>query len=252
MHSFIDSTETSTVPEGVAPAAPSAVAPKKILVATPAHTGTVFDNYLRSVITTVTSGIERGVQVDVMTIAGESLINRARNNFLSYFLGGDWTHLFFIDSDIGWDAEAFWRLVDSPWDIACGTYPLKRLDWHAMAAAGDAAAAKHASRVEVTNFLDGAEVQPDGFVPVLDAGTGFMCISRAAVYALAGHYQDLIYADEGTQAGRIALFDTMIHDGRYLSEDYAFCRRWQLLGGVVMVDTQGPKLTHRGLYEYGE
>ncbi len=34
--------------------------------------------------------------------------------------------------------------------------------------------------------------------------------------------------------------------GRYLSEDYAFCRRWQALGGKVHVDTRS-RLAHQGL-----
>lgn len=254
MHTLIEHTSATTDPtlEPVQPVTPVATdRQKKILVATPAHAGTVFDNYLRSIILLTGDAINRGIQVDVMTISGESLINRARNNFISHFLGGDWTHLFFIDGDIGFDVEAFWRLVDSQWDVACGTYPLKKLAWDAMAGAQSAEQAKQASRVEVTNFATGATVQPDGFIPVVDAGTGFMCISRGAIYALANHYDDLLYKDENTGGGRIALFDTMVHDGRYLSEDYAFCRRWQMLGGVVMVDTLGPKLTHRGLYEYG-
>ncbi len=36
---------------------------------------------------------------------------------------------------------------------------------------------------------------------------------------------------------------------RYLSEDYAFCRRWRDLGGRIYVDTQS-KLTHHGSYTY--
>lgn len=37
--------------------------------------------------------------------------------------------------------------------------------------------------------------------------------------------------------------------GRYLSEDYAFCRRWRDLGGKVFVDTQS-KLAHHGTFTY--
>ena len=35
-------------------------------------------------------------------------------------------------------------------------------------------------------------------------------------------------------------------NGRYLTEDYAFCRRWQQLGGQVFVDLQS-RLSHQGL-----
>jgi hypothetical protein len=53
-----------------------------------------------------------------------------------------------------------------------------------------------------------------------------------------------------------ALFDTMIvpkdrdpETRHYLSEDYAFCRRWRSLGGRVWLDTRG-KLTHIGTHEF--
>ena len=46
---------------------------------------------------------------------------------------------------------------------------------------------------------------------------------------------------------RFALFDTMIDalTGEYLSEDYAFCKRWRAIGGEIWVDLQS-KLTHVG------
>ena len=50
----------------------------------------------------------------------------------------------------------------------------------------------------------------------------------------------------------IALFDCMNdpQSRRYLSEDYAFCRRHQIRGGDVWADTESP-LAHVGSYIYG-
>ena len=45
-------------------------------------------------------------------------------------------------------------------------------------------------------------------------------------------------------------FDTMKdEDGRYLSEDYAFSRRWQKIGGKIYADI-GSSLSHVGQYRY--
>lgn len=46
-------------------------------------------------------------------------------------------------------------------------------------------------------------------------------------------------------------FDCMVDpdSGRYLSEDYAFCRRWRDIGGKVWIDSQS-KLQHLGQYNY--
>src|SRR5262249_21777665 len=47
-------------------------------------------------------------------------------------------------------------------------------------------------------------------------------------------------------------FDCMVDpdSGRYLSEDYAFCRRWRDMGGKVWVDLNC-KLTHMGQHLFG-
>ncbi|WP_035201303.1 hypothetical protein [Agrobacterium tumefaciens] len=47
------------------------------------------------------------------------------------------------------------------------------------------------------------------------------------------------------------LFDTMIEPGarRFLSKDYAFCRRWRDLGGKLHVDVTA-KLSHMGQHRY--
>jgi hypothetical protein len=48
-----------------------------------------------------------------------------------------------------------------------------------------------------------------------------------------------------------ALFDCMIdpETGVYLSEDYAFCRRWRAIGGEIWLDLES-KLTHTGSYSF--
>ncbi len=209
----------------------------KVLIATPCYGGQVHDLYMRSIIALIHSGYARGVQVDVLAQSGESLITRARNDIVSTFWEGDWTDLVFIDSDIGFDPENLWRLLDSPHGVCASPYPLKKLP----------------VRTVINRPL--GEVRSDGFVPVLDAGTGFMRISREALTQMLASYPELKYEAEGGGV-RWAVFDTLldteVKPARYLSEDYAFCRRWQRIGGEVMVDTLGPKLTHRGYLEYRE
>ncbi|MBU3995009.1 MAG: hypothetical protein KKF42_04420 [Actinobacteria bacterium] len=223
---------------------------RKILIATPCYGGQVTDLYMRSVIGLIHDGYRRGVQVDVLAQYGESLITRARQDILATFWAGDWTDLLFIDSDIGFIPENVWRLLDSEWDVCATPYPLKRLDWESALLAPTVEVARHASVETVINYLPNAEREGD-FIEVLDAGTGFLRISRDAIELLIASFPALEYEAEGG-GQRWALFDTFIYQGRYLSEDFAFCRRWQHIGGKVMVDSAGPALQHRGLYTYGE
>ena len=49
----------------------------------------------------------------------------------------------------------------------------------------------------------------------------------------------------------VMVFETMIEPetGQYLSEDYAFCRRWRDLGGEIWADFQ-TRMTHVGHAAY--
>src|SRR6266545_3545471 len=97
----------------------------------------------------------------------------------------------------------------------------------------------------------------DGFVEVAEAPTGFMVIKRHVFTAMMKHYPELNYIPDGPPNNPQAhlhwrFFDCMVDpdSGRYLSEDYAFCRRWRDMGGKVWVDLDC-KLMHLGQHLFG-
>jgi hypothetical protein len=105
-----------------------------------------------------------------------------------------------------------------------------------------------------TDILPGSE---SGFVEVRDAPTGFMLIARGVFERLAEHRPDLRYTpgpnDDEAAASRphYRFFDTLAEpgNGQFLSEDFAFCRRWREAGGHVFIDTRSD-LTHQGQRSY--
>lgn len=223
----------------------------KVLLATPAYGGQVTEVYFQSVLRLMAVAHEAGLQIDVLTIRNESLITRARNNIVATFLEGDWTDLLFVDADIEFDPEHVLRLLESEHDVVATPYAMKGLDWDKVASAEKFH--KEASVISVVNILEGGRME-HGFVQALDAGTGFMRIKRHVLEKMITMYPELTYTTDGVgQSGtRWALFDTMLAHGRYLSEDYAFCRRWQQIGGEVWVDVDSPSLGHQGSYTYGK
>src|SRR5205085_7019744 len=93
------------------------------------------------------------------------------------------------------------------------------------------------------------------FAKVAYGGTGFLMISREAVQKMTDAHPEL-RAKMGDMADPLApeavmLFETMIEPetGQYLSEDYAFCRRWRDLGGEIWADVEA-RLTHTGPATY--
>jgi hypothetical protein len=83
-----------------------------------------------------------------------------------------------------------------------------------------------------------------------------MCIKRHVIYDMMKRYPELNYVPDGPPNHPQAhlhwlFFDCMVdpESGRYLSEDYAFCRRWRDMGGKVYVDVDTP-LQHLGQMAY--
>ncbi len=197
---------------------------------------------------------------------GDSLITRARSRLVAEFMAdARWTHLFWIDADIGFAPEAALRLLLAGHDVVAGVYPRKADGWPAggLAEALPAGStredfeARHAS-FPFNALPAGSTVDADGFVQVQEAPTGFMLIARHVLERMAGAYPELRYTPDavGTPAAELQwphyrFFDTLAEpdNGRYLSEDYAFCRRWQALGGRIFIDARS-RLAHQGLRTY--
>lgn len=225
----------------------------KVLIGTPAYGGQVTAAYFQSVLNFKNVAHAGGLDVSVMTLTNESLITRARNNIVATFLAGDWTDLLFIDADIQFSPEHVLRILEAPYAVTATPYAMKAINWDAAAKTqGDADEMKNAAVYSVVNRLNDEKTE-NGFTTVLDAGTGFMRIRRDVLELMIKAYPELSYESDSKDSPgkRWALFDTTIENGRYLSEDYTFCRRWQALGGEVWADIESPNLGHQGSYTYG-
>ncbi|WP_236620610.1 hypothetical protein [Basilea psittacipulmonis] len=203
---------------------------------------------------------EHKLNLQIKLQQGESLITRARNNMVADFLANpQWTHLCWIDSDIGFSAQAFLRLLMSDYDIACGVYPLKHENWPTEGVPEKMTEAEfnaHYMRYTVNhnsiqeNTAD-IVIGPDGFFEIDEAPTGFMMIKRQVFEKLIQAYPDLNYVPDSigveNKGFHYRFFDVMVdpQSKRYLSEDYAFCKLWRNIGGKIYADAHS-NLTHQG------
>ncbi|MCC8963603.1 MULTISPECIES: hypothetical protein [Bradyrhizobium] len=230
--------------------------PPYILVATPTYGGLATTSYITSLLTLQTTCLELGVGMGVRFFS-DSLVTRARNELVRQFLAHEHaTHLMFIDADIGFSPDQVLRLLKFNVDVAAGAYPLKEVDW----AKAERAIKAGRSNVQtaalhyVLAWEDSTAITArDGFAPVKRIGTGFLLIRRNVIERMCDAYPELrhiapVYAGHVPEnSPRWALFDCMIdpETKEYLSEDYAFCRRWRDLGGEIWLDTFS-KLNHTG------
>jgi hypothetical protein len=187
----------------------------------------------------------KGIQLLIDTTENESLITRARNISIARFLyKSDADFFIFIDADIHFAAESVIRLIESGHDVAVAVYPKKVIMWNQADEAvqnGDTRDLARLSSSLVMNFKYAKSKIEDGFTEVLDGPTGFMCIKRSVIVTMYEKYKNLMCVNDHQNRDLeeyCAIFDCLIDpdNRRYLSEDYAFCRRWQLIGGKIHAD----------------
>jgi hypothetical protein len=198
----------------------------------------------------------KSVNLKVLFKDGDALITRARASLMSQFLDDSGaTHLLFVDADIGFEPEQVLRLIRCGADMCAAIYPIKRIDWPRVKSTIETARPNPAAAA--LNYVFEVD-DPDAvtataeFVKVRYAGTGFLMIRRAAIERMCARYPQLKYRrdhslDAATESdNRFALFECMIgEDGTYLSEDFAFCRRWTDIGGEIWADLHS-RLDHVG------
>jgi hypothetical protein len=244
--------------KGVLPVAATAVPDKvNLVIATPCFGGQVSVLYAASLfkLQQLMRGY-RDFNLKVLFKDGDALITRARASLISQFLeDAGATHLLFVDADIGFEPEQVRRLIECGADICAAVYPIKRIDWERVKSTIEtarpnpaAAALNYVFEVDDPNAVTASA----GFVKVRYAGTGFLMIRRGALERMCARYPQLRYKrdhsmDAATASNkRFALFECMIaEDGTYLSEDFAFCKRWTDMGGEIWADLSS-KLTHVG------
>lgn len=229
-----------------------------LYVATPAYGCTVTSAYASSLIQLQGTCIRRGIECSVDMIGNESLVQRARNVLQARFLKSNATHLLFVDADIAFAPESVFKLLDAKKDVIAGVYAKKNINWEMLQQKirdGTTEPVRGAG-LDYNINVRGESAVVDGVVEVLDAPTGFMLIARSVIERMWSEYAEPLWCKNDIQGSTnvdayCAIFDCMIdpESRRYLSEDFAFCRRWQRMGGTIHADVSFP-LAHVGSHTF--
>jgi hypothetical protein len=234
-----------------------------VFFALPCYDSHVTEPFMMSFLQALLYYKEIGLKYSVCTIS-DSLINRARNNLVAKFMGNEsFTHMVFIDVDLQFDKEAILKLLWHDKDIMTASYPIKEINWDRVKEGAQNEIEpkdlmEYASRyvVHLTEPGNNKLNVDNGAIECFEAGTGFMVIKREVFDKMFKKYKKLKYKDDtGALSGNeaenaYALFNSYVDEtGRFLSEDYGFCRYWQKMGGKVWVDPT-INLTHFGRIKY--
>lgn len=182
--------------------------PPHVLIAVPAYAGQMYQTFVEGLINLRLSLMHSGVMADTYFLGNESLIPRGRNKCVQKFLNGSlnktlppYTHLLFIDADIGFRARDVDMMIRGEFDVTCAPYPMKAVAWKnigELAREGvpdedlETSSALYVINCVKEDVLSGKidvlEKNGARFTQVMEGGTGFMLISRRAIEKFLEHY----------------------------------------------------------------
>ena len=229
-----------------------------VYIATPMYGGIVFPNWLDSILSLVKEAKRKDIPLVFDFISQESLITRGRNMMADRFYRSNCSHLLFVDADIGFEPSALFRLLEFDKPVTTCVYPKKGYDWarikEKLKNPNDTIEPLGSVGLGyVINKSKEITSLKNGFQCVQDAGTGFMLIRRDAYTKVKENYPELyckndLHTPGVDQPDYTAVFECMIDpkDKRYLSEDYAFCRRAQSCFDNPIWSDMRSKLSHSG------
>lgn len=209
----------------------------KLMVATPMYGGQCYGQYTRSMIDLSLLCQRYGIPLVVYYLSNESLITRARAYCADEFMRSDCTHLMFIDSDVGFDANDVVALLalthmNKDYSIIGGPYPKKNISWEKIKHACDNGQANDdPNNLEkyvgdyVFNLKSSGSFRLDEPVEVSELGTGFMMIQRNVFEQMNKNFPELLYrpdharTDEFDGSRKIMMYFDCVVDRGYTFGD---------------------------------
>jgi len=245
----------------------------KLMIATPMFGGQCTGTFTKAMMDLARLCNEHKITYEVYFLFNESLITRARNYCVDAFMRTDFTHLMFIDADIGFTPRDVIALMglsmdpNSPYDIIGGPYPKKTICWEKIKVAVDKGMAdEDPGKLErfvgdyVFNPKRGTrQIALNEPCEVLEIGTGFMMIRRNTLVKFAEAFPQYWYRPDHIRTKEfdgtrkiMQYFQAEIDpkSERYLSEDYFFTQKVQEIGLKTWL-CPWMSMTHMGSYLFG-
>ncbi|KKL85111.1 hypothetical protein LCGC14_1957990 [marine sediment metagenome] len=211
----------------------------KVAIATPCYSGQVATAFTDALITTLISAPEGTRPVWVKHI-GCPYLALARSIITAQAMAWGTDKIFFIDDDIAWKPEDFWRMAAKP-GVVVGGYPLPPKQFVLDKTVNE--------QVKMSiRGLDEPETNAAGDTTIYAAGLGFACVGREVFESLKGTARK--FSRDGLDhAENDELYDYFSpeHDQDvWCGEDFAFCLRARAAGHGIWLDSSVTLTHHEG------
>jgi hypothetical protein len=235
--------------------------PIKLFIPVIAYNHTCHTAYMFSLMKLVLALKERNINVTLFNIGFDSLVCRARNAAVAYFMSQeDNTHLLFLDADIEFKVEDILKLIEAKESVIGAAYSQKWLNLDKMKAVFKQESIPENPLQLCTNHsvhIKEPVNQSQSKLEVSYLTTGCMLINRSAIETLIRCYPERKFTNDidGYSTANKDLFynffsvEINIETKRYESEDYCFCRLYTQKQGKVYV-IPDIVLTHYGWFGF--
>ena len=207
----------------------------RVIIATPFYELKGFSPYISSLVETIRLLSQVGIQWRFMELSGDSYVHRARNTMCDMFLADpDATDLFFLDSDMAWNPEAFVRMCMLPDPVVGGSYPVKNA-WDAWTSIPTLHEEEGKNHYRGRDLGDGTAL-----VEAQVLAGGFLRIKRHVLEAFKAHFPDLWYRESSTDPKNperryTQYFASQAQEHQFYGEDHWFSNRMRDMGIPMMI-----------------
>ena len=219
--------------------------------------------YTTSLMGTLSICKQYGVNVSVIFHNTDSCVPRARNNLIAKSMSNpNITHMMLIDTNIQWNPYDVLKMLLNNKMIVGGICPNTHYAWEKIIQTESMENVCKQLREKNPHIIppnipndeiiqnrimnysvairDGPLTVEDNVTDVDQFGLGFVLIHRRVIETLQQAFPSTFYRDstaflktDEEKKHAYALFEQVVENGEFLTQDEVFCRRWKNVGGAI-------------------
>jgi hypothetical protein len=234
----------------------------KLLIGLPTNRAQMFTATAFSLTNLVRTLLMAGIGYDLLNIDSVDIATARNSIATKCHDNAQYSHLLFIDDDMGFDGDAVLALLRANKDVVGCLCPRRELDMRAFHEASASGADLEVASARALNFavshLSPVEgVIRDEMCEINGIGMGITLIRRDVLTAMASNGAAPVRKpgrgrDTIGQTSLWGFFEQIFDPvtNTVLSEDYSFCKRWRELCGGQIFGLTHEKIAHVGRHDF--
>jgi GT2 family glycosyltransferase len=183
--------------------------------------GTCTTHFATSLAVSHAALTKAGVDVQIHQSQMSCFVDMSRNTLVAEFLKTDCTHMWQIDDDMGWNADAILHMLAQDREFVAAAGP-KKVD------SGDQFCCTIHVHADETPIVD------RGLISASKVGAAFVLFKRSAIERMIKAYPEMVCRAVDKEFG-YRFYETEYSENKFQSEDYTFCDRFTAAGGEIWI-----------------